>query len=104
MVTSDVSTPTLTNAASGSTVKYWKCGKVVTVYYDVTPSTASADKEIFVLANGYRPKTSVQFVPTVLSPAANDFIYYSINSASGSVSLYGSRTARKMGLISFVTA
>ena len=50
IATSGVTTPTLTNVETGSNAKYWKAGNVVTVYYDITPSIASQQKQIFTLA------------------------------------------------------
>lgn len=97
--TSAVSSATLQNVTSGSSIKYWKTGNIVTVNIDITLTATGQWATITNLPVGFRPPDTL--TTTGISPATQGNTRYVMVASNGNITAYSQDAVRLLFVMTY---
>lgn len=97
--TSSVSSASLQNVTSSSSIKYWKTGNIVTVNVDITLTTTGQWVTVTNLPEGFRPPDTI--TSTGISPAIQGNTRYVMLASSGNITAYSQDSTRILFVLTY---
>ena len=97
---------TLQNATAGANASYYyKSGKAVTLFLDLTPSASASSLTVATLPSGYTPPTSIRTTPSpVNDDSSNMGTNFVVVNMSGDIQIYMTNAKRVFVQMTFAVA